>query len=85
MPDTTAGPSGAYAMCPTCGHYTSAWVGGACTVFVPSTEDEVAAGAPWARYCDHDCSVDLYGEPYETILRRAIQGRIAANEPEETP
>lgn len=61
-----------HAGCPTCGHHTSAWIGGACTVFVPSTEEEVAAGAPWARHCGHDCSVDVLGESAHDRLRKAL-------------
>lgn len=58
--------------CPTCGHHTSAWVGGGCTVFVPSTEEEIASGASYLRWCLHDCSVDMLGESLSDQIARSL-------------
>lgn len=71
-------------MCPDCGHHTSAWVGGGCTVLRPTTVAEQAAGMPWVVGCGHDCTVTLWGESARDRLARALWGD-AAPEPDRAP
>lgn len=71
---STADP--AHPVCPDCGHHTSAWVGGGCTVLRPATDVEVAAGWPWLVECGHDCTVSLHGESARDRLAGTL-GRVA--------
>ncbi len=58
MTEPLRAPDG-YAICPECGHHTSAAVAGRCTVFIPNPH--AGPQEPLARYCDCDCYKALHG------------------------
>lgn len=73
-------PSTHHRMCSVCGHHTSGCVGGICTSFVPSSDEEIEAGAPLARYCGHDCAAEILGESLHERFARTFQQMRDADE-----
>lgn len=64
-----------YAICPACGHHTSAAVAGHCTVIVPTAggEDEHAAGYTF-RYCNCDCYLAIHGVTLQEVIAGYLRG-----------
>lgn len=73
MSEVRITPDG-YAVCPACGHHTSAYCGG-CTVIIPEFD---ADGKPAGLgYCGCDCIVKLGGKSLFDTIAEILNGREA--------
>lgn len=66
-PESVKRAADGYAVCPACGHHTSAYCG-SCTAFVLDAPDAIP------HYCGCDCVVAMGGKSLSETLREALHG-----------